>query len=382
MILLVEFLGLEWQRPWALWGLVLPAAVFILARRPLRPERLPTGALSFWRSVEESTASGGGDLPKLPLALWLLLFGLVFGVLSLVGPKQLSLEASRTWSVVVDRSPAAYLQGAEDELSRMESAVELLERELMGSLRESDQVRWFDGEAWVEGLAFPATWSTAPVEALPPPSWSEHDQPGVVWLCPAQPPIEREAASLSAGGASACPGPVAIDGADRIDWAADGLRRVPGAAPKRTVALVGVKGAFADFVRLWSEERGLSLNDTAPDAVEVLRVTMADADADMAEGGWRSEPGVLSFAGEDGPHLGADAAGFALEWSRRLDNLCLASPGLATVGARSLSADQVWELGLPPLEEGDGQQSASTLEWWLGLLSCCFVAAAMIAAAR
>ena len=381
-MLAVELFGLEWQRAWALWGFILPAVVFLLARRPLRPDRLPTGALSFWRSVQESSTGGGGDLPKIPPAIWMLLFGLVFGVISLAGPKERSREASRTWHVIVDRSPAAYLKCAGDDASRMDAARALLEVELLGRLAGIDQVRWFDGEAWLEGLAFPAAWTSAPLEPLPAPSWSEHDLPGAVWLCSAVPPVEREAAHLCVGGARPCPGPVAIDGEDRLDWDVGGIERVLGAAPARSVALVGVKGAFAEFVTLWSEERGLNLNDDSPDTVEVLRVLVVDDGVEMAAGEWRTAPGALMFADQSGPALRGDAAEFALTWSRRLDELCLAAPGFASVGARSLSAEQLWASGRAPREDGGGGQSASRLEGWLALLSCCFVAAAMIAAAR
>ena len=378
----VELFGFEWQRPWAMWGFIVPAAVFLLARRPLRPDRLPTGALSFWRSVQDSSAGGGGDLPKIPPAIWLLLFGLVFGVISLSGPKERPREIGSTWHVIVDRSPAAYLKCAGDKTSRMDAARALLEEELLGRLAGSDQVRWFDGEAWVEGLSFPPAWLSAPLEPLSAPSWSEHDLQGAVWLCSAVPPVDREVASLCVGGARPCPGPVSIDGEDRLDWDVGGIERIIGGAPTRSVALVGVEGAFAEFVALWAGERGLSLNDGSPEAVEVLRVLAADDDAEMASGEWRTAPGILIFADQGGPDQRGDAAEFALTWSRRLDELCLAAPGFASVGARSLSAEQSWELGRAPREGEGGGQSASSLEGWLALLSCCFVAAAMIAAAR
>ena len=158
-------------------------------------------------------------------------------------------------------------------------------------------------------------------------------------------------AEYTVGGARPCPGPVSIDGEDRLDWDVGGIERIIGGAPTRSVALVGVEGAFAEFVALWAGERGLSLNDGSPEAVEVLRVLAADDDAEMASGEWRTAPGILIFADQGGPDLRGDAAEFALTWSRRLDELCLAAPGFASVGARSLSAEQLWAPGRAPREE-------------------------------
>lgn len=378
----MELFGLVWQRPWAFWALALPLLVFLLARHPLRPHRLATGALNLWRSVHESPHGAGGERPKLPLALWWLVIGLSFGVLSLAGPRERSRESSRTWQVIVDRSAAAYLQDSGGDLLRIDAARALLESEWKSSRRSSDTVRWFDGSEWIQSLEFPEAWRSAPLVTAQVPRWLELDLPGAIWLCPVQPAEERLVASLCAGGASHSPGPVAIEGNDRLDWTSSGLLRVVGGAPQRSVSLIGVQGRFADFVSLWAEERGLRLNDSAEGASEILRISVATSEEVVGTERWTASPGLLLLVDEAGPALGSDPADFALSWSQRLDKLSLAPVGFSSVGARALSGPQVWSLGEGPLEEFAGGHSESTWEGWMALLSCLFVAAAMIGAAR
>ena len=204
-----------WQRPLAFLALSLPLLVFLLARRPLRPHRLATGALSLWRRVHESPSVAGGERPRLPLALWCLVIGLTFGVLSLAGPMEPSSESSQTWRVVVDRSSGAYLKSADDGVLRVDAALALLDSEWRLGLGARDKVRWFDGTEWLEGREFPDAWRSPPSVSLDAPDFLEQDLPGTIWLCPVHPEGERRFASLCAGGATPSPGPVAFDGEDR-----------------------------------------------------------------------------------------------------------------------------------------------------------------------
>jgi hypothetical protein len=176
-----------WQRPWAFWAFLLPVLVLLLARSPLRPHRVATGALSLWRRVEESAHAAGGERPKLPPALLCLVIGLFLGVLSLAGPRELSGGTSRTWQIVVDRSPSAYLSSAGSKLTRLDAALALLESRLSDELRSGDSLRWFDGSEWLGGSEVPSSWISAPRVALSAPRWEEQDLPGVIWVCPVEP---------------------------------------------------------------------------------------------------------------------------------------------------------------------------------------------------
>lgn len=372
----MELFGLMWQRPVAFLALSLPLLVFLLARRPLRPHRLATGALSLWRRVHESPNRAGGERPQLPLSLWWLVIGLTFGALSLAGPMEPSREPSRTWRVIVDRSPGAYLPSAEEGVLRIDAALALLDSEWRPALGENDKARWFDGREWLEGRKFPEAWRAAPGAALEAPDFLEMDLPGTIWLCQVQPEGERSIASLCAGGAAPSPGPVAIDGDDRLDWTLSGLQRVEGGAPLRFVRLVEIEGPFVDFVSLWAEERGLLVNDLQEGAQEVLVISRAGVeDSDQSAG-------ELRFADRAGPPLGDDPAEFALSWSRRLDSLCLPPAGFSSVGARSLTGMSAWSLGEAPVEDFTGDPSQGAWAGWLALLSCGFVALAMIATTR
>jgi hypothetical protein len=154
--------------------------------------------------------------------------------------------------------------------------------------------------------------------------------------------------------------------------------RVEGGAPLRSVRLTELEGPFADFVSLWADERGYLLNDSSGDSEELLHISVAGAGVgDVAE-----RRGRLLFTDRVGPPLGNAPADFALTWSRRLDSLCLPPADFSTVSARSLTGRSVWDLGEPPIEDFTGNSSEGTLGGWLALLSCGFVALAMIGAAR
>ena len=374
----MELFGLIWQRPLGLLALSLPLLVFILARRPLRPHRLATGALSLWRRVHESASGAGGERPRLPLSLWWLVIGLTFGALSLAGPTEPSSETSQTWRVIVDRSPGAYLKSPGDDALRIDAALALLDSEWKRGLGDRDKVRWFDGTEWLEGREFPEAWRTPPGAALEAPAFLEQDLPGTIWLCQVQPKGERRIASLCAGGATPSPGPVAIDGEDRIDWTLSGLQRVEGGAPLRSIRMVGIEGAFAEFVSLWADERGLRLNDSSEGVVEILQISVESSGGeDLAQ-----RPGQLFFTEKTGPPLGSDPVEFALSWSRRLDSLCLPPAGFSTVSARALTGMSAWGAGEPPIEDFTGDPSQGAWAGWLALLSCGFVALAMLGVAR
>ena len=371
-----------WQRPWAFWAFLLPVLVLLLARSPLRPHRVATGALNLWRRVEESAHAAGGERPKLPPALLFLVIGLFFGVLSLAGPRELSRGTSRTWQIVVDRSSAAYLTSIGSERSRLDAALALLKSRLSAELRSGDSLRWFDGSEWLGGPEVPSSWISAPRVAVSAPRWEELDLPGVIWVCPIEPESERSAATLCAGGAEVSPGAVALDGQDRLDWNRGDLRRVIGGAPQRTVMMSGVDGRFADFVTLWAEERGLLLNDSGGGTQEVLRVSVESPGEDWGAEAWKSRPGLLLLSSAEGPALGGDPAQFALTWSELLDTLCLPPTGFSPVWARSLSGDEAWDLGELPGQRSDGNSQDQSWGAWMALLACGFVAAALIAAPR
>jgi len=375
----VELAGLIWERPLAWWGLCLPLLILLAAKQPLRPRVMATGALSLWRRVLETPGTGGGERPAVPRGIWWLCAGLIAGVLAMAGPRSLAAGAARTWVVVVDRSPAIYLAAeAPASTTRLERGLELLEEEWRDLVREGDTVRWFDGTEWSERASFPEAWRSAPRAPMRAPDWGRWDAPGSVWLCARPPLLEPEEASLCASGGRAAPGPVAIDGADRLDWIDGGLVRVLGGAPRRSVRLVDVGGELADFVELWAEERGLELSSGGASGDDVLVISKAagEASAGAAQGG------VISVAlGEEA--LGEkDPAEFALLWSERLDEACLPATGLSPVSARAPIGNAIWISGGAPDERRDGGLPGRAWEGWLALLSCGLVAVALVGSPR
>ncbi|MCH2103309.1 MAG: hypothetical protein MK297_04770 [Planctomycetes bacterium] len=372
-----ELAGLVWERPQAWWGLCLPLLVLLAAKQPLRPRQMATGALSLWKRVMESPGAGGSERPAVPWAIWLLCAGLTAAVLSMAGPRSVAPGASREWVVLVDRSPSSYLpaEDASDE-DRLARGIKLLEEEWLGLLREGDRVRWFDGQAWEEGMGFPDAWRDAPRAPMLAPDWTQWDAPGCVWLCARPPAIPRAESSLCSGGGAAAPGPVAIDGEDRLDWDGAALVRVIGGAPRRTVRLDGVGGALADLVALWADERGLVLSRGAPSPEDVLVLSRA------GDAGSRSEPGALSVLESEEEYGARDPAEFALLWSERLDEACLPAAGLSPVSARAPIGNAIWIQGAAPDERRDGGRPGRAWEGWLALLSCGLVAAALIGTPR
>jgi len=367
----IELAGLTWERPWAWWALIVPIALLLLAKRPLRPRTVATGALGLWRRVQESPRGGGGERPQIPPGLWWLCAGLVAGALAMAGPKERAPGSVRTWTVIVDRSPSMHLPVAPGGEARLAHALALLEDEWLGHVKTGDEVRWFDGSDWAVGLDLPEAWADAPRAPMARPMWRLWDAPGVVWLCDRAPELERLAASVCASGGAAAPGPVAVDGEDRLDWSEDGLLRVVGGAPPRSVRVVALGGELETFIELWADERGLSLNRGGHSPEDVLVVT-------RGSGAAQSMAGLLSLRPGEGELEGSDPAAFALFWSERLDGHCLPAAGLSPVTARAQIGKGMWIYGRAPDERSDGGPSGRAWEGWLALLSCGLVAVALV----
>ena len=377
----VEFAGLTWGRPEAWWGLLAPVAILLFARRPLRPRTVATGALSLWRRVQESSRGGDGERPQVPPGLWWLCAGLIVGVLAMAGPRERTPGSTRSWSVLVDRSPIAHLPVASGGKTRLARAVELLEEEWRDLVHDGDRVRWYDGSEWVESEHFPEAWSEAPRAPMQPPEWARWDAPGAVWVCARAPDSTRLEASLCASGGEAAPGPVAVDGEDRLDWSGDGLVRVVGGAPRRSVRVVDLRGDLAAFIELWADERGLVMNKGGPSADDVLVVSQrAPGSGGLAtnDGSGSARAGVLSLGPSEGALLGTDPAAFALFWSERLDELCLPVTGLSPVAGRAPIGKAMWIAGRAPDERRDGGPPGRAWEGLLALLSCGLVAVALV----
>ena len=373
----VEFAGLMWGRPEAWWGLLVPIAILVLARRPLQPRTLATGALGLWRRVQESPGGSAGQRPRVPPGVWWLCAGLVAGVLAMAEPRGRAPGSTRTWSVLVDRSPMAYLPVATGEETRLASGVRLLEAQWRGRVHEGDRLRWYDGLEWVVAERFPGHWMDAPRVPQEAPPWGLWDGPGVVWLCARVPEVARTEASVCASGGAAAPGPVAVDGGDRLDWSREGLVRVLGGAPLRSVRVDELGGDLAALLELWADERGLLVNRGAALESDVLSITRAgDEGLDGARDVRRS--GRIRVSAQDGAILDSDPAAFALFWSERLDRACLPATGLSPVGARAQIGKAMWIAGRAPDERRDGGPPGRAWEGWLALLSCSLVAVALV----
>jgi hypothetical protein len=167
---------------------------------------------------------------------------------------------------------------------------------------------------------------------------------------------------------------VAIDGEDRLDWVNGRLVRVIGGAPRRCVRVSDVGGDFADFVKLWAEERGLVFTSGAPSDDDILVISRSG----VGGAGVAPRSGALSIGVAEESLGGDDPAEFALFWSERLDEACLPGAGLSPVSARAPIGNEIWIPGEAPDERRDGGLPGRAWEGLLALLSCSLVAVALV----
>jgi len=374
--------GVALARPFGLLALVLPLALFLLARRKRRPPVLATGTFALWRQVTSAARPSAARRAGAPPAVWLAILALSLGAVALAGPRPVFEEPPRRWTVVVDRSPSMALPLAPGRPgTRRDTALALLADELGRVAGPRDRVRWTARGR--ESLDLPPdalpprAWLEAPAWFQAEPDWRLSDEPGTFWLTDAPPEEEALFAGCVASGGELVPGPIGSDGTTLLEWDGVQLRRRPG--PARRVAVVsaeGVRDAFlADLLAAWAAERGFGFGRSAEGGASVpaLVLELGAGDGDVvpfrAGGRWRitgragsagvlpalesgavwligtdpagaeiplvvGEPGRVRVAWVESEPPGGDAAALAVAWSRLFEAWVLPAPEVVPLDER------------------------------------------------
>ncbi len=344
-----ELLPLAWERPWALGLLALPVLLFLLALRRRADRVVAASDLDVWRA---SDPQGAGRRPRAPrrigLALLLALLALACAAVAIAGPG--ARGDGLRWIGVIDTSASMSLDdgGAPRRARAIESALRLAQR-------SGAELRWIAPPLGTTVVASPADAGPADAIARATP-FAAWDVPGALWVTDAVPAEKPRFAGYAASGGAAVPGPVAVDGADRIDWDGAALVRRAGEAPARFVEIAGIelepaRTPLARVIAAWMAARDVrATSDPVRDAHDVvLRIRVAAGDPQRAvragRDGWtasgpraagvRIADGLEPWIALDGEALVAsapgrveiawipgepdDAAAFAVSWAELFD---------------------------------------------------------------
>jgi len=397
-----------WERPWALALLAVPVVLILLALRHRARHVVATSDLEVWRASE---ARGAASRPRLPtrasVALVLALLALVCAAMAIAGPRG---NASRVqWTCVLDTSASMSL--VDGDVTRgaraIDSALQLAER-------QGAELRWIAPAFRVESFDRAAR-AWPPDGIARPTSFAAWDVPGALWITDAIPANRPRFAGFSASGGAAVPGPVAVVGADRIDWDGAQLVRRVGAAPRRFIEVAGAsldppREPIERVLDAWISARGLELAPPGLDAQLdiVLRVRVGNAAGPefvAGRDGWRASGRALGGArtaelesagllepwiSADGEALVASAPGlvvvgwspgepddpaaFAVSWARLFD-ACVTSPrGVVPLDERVAAGAAAAE---PPTDPARGDALNAT--WILGALAALLALGALLA---
>ncbi len=367
----------EFVRPWALALLAVPLALLFLSLRRRAARIVATSDLEVWRAAD---ASGGAPRPRAPrrlnLALLLALFALGCAALALAEPR--AREGRARWIGVLDTSASMWLpDGDTTRRERAIDAARLLAAAHGAELAQTSASLFpvaFDAkpDSTVEPQLFPRSEQRAAHFA----SW---DVPGALWITDAIPAERPLYAGFVASGGAAVPGPVGVDGADRLDWDGERIVRRAGGASVRRVLLERMRAddpdePLARVVTAWASARGVAIASGAVDELEiVLRIVVGrqfiPGDVVAGRDGWyasgeRYEIDTI-FGGRTGnltPWLRAgvdtlvatrpglvevtwlpgepdDAAAFAVSWAQLFDDTSLCARGVVPLAERVPAGD-------------------------------------------
>jgi hypothetical protein len=398
---------LEWTRPAALAGLLVPLVLWLLSLRRERPPLIATGTFSLWRGLPQGTG-GGGRRRRVPPARWLLLGALVCGVLASAGPQRVFATPPETWRVVVDPSPSMFLAHPAGG-TRLDRALVLL-AELKPAGVTLEWMRPAPGEDQVLPDSFPRPWLEAPWPPRPAPRWERHDGPGTVWLTDRAPDSLPRFAGVVASGGPAVPGPIGTVGERWIEWSEQGMDTRPGAPARRVEIGPGLPSALARLAHAWAAERGLSgqagevaLSITTAGVADgavcrvgrdgwfvsarVLAAPVLEKGDGAGLGTWLSSPDggmpVVTFrAGRVRVGLGSlegpdvDSPAFVVSWAELFDAAVLPVPGVVPLEERGPAGPS---LARAPVGR-DGQSEARSPSWpWVARLAALAAALALLA---
>ncbi len=296
-------IDIAWERPWALVLLAIPLAILFWSRRRPAAREIATSDLATWRAASTPGAAARPHTPRrVLLALVLALAALGCAALALAGPHS-SAERPQ-WTCVFDTSPSMSL--ANGTASRGEQALEMARR--LAAEHDADlAIATPTPGADLFGGWPPAAHSAGVAE---PAAFAEWDVPGALWITDEIPHERPRFAGFVASGGVAVPGPVGVDGADRLDWDGEHLVRRAGEAPVRRLVLEGLRSDARDeplarVVAAWAAARGIvvvSGTRTEQEDSEVvleIRIGGQFAPGDVVAGrdGWRATGERYGFGG-------------------------------------------------------------------------------------
>lgn len=388
----------EFQRPSALAALVLPIALWLLARRPRPPIAAATGTLAIWHEVlEQMTARPTTRKRGLPLGLLFLLLALTLGSLALAGPVQRA-ESAAPWRVVLDTRPQMFLPWSltadrTSDQRRIDVALESAAQWIDG------ETLWmrFDGEEWEEsrGSDPPADWLIAANLVMDELPWSEVDRADCLWITDRIP--KPSAASFSASGGSAVDGWVGRRNGHRLFARGSELFESAEVDRARLFVADAVPRELRALTEAWSRERDVDLVGVEDAADLRLSVTQR-GDGESSVFGtdwtlrgatcaeptgrviWRDEvgatvlagtPGELRLALRDPVEWGGDRRRFGLAWIEILESHVRSPAGAVSLTGRRDAGPA--GLGLGPEAPLAASRPARLVSW--------MIAAAALAAA-
>lgn len=399
--------ALEWSRPLALMSLSLPLILLLLSSRRERPSSQATGTYKLWRDLPIGE-QGDGRRRHIPLERVLIILALVSGSFALAGPHSSTVEAVRTWRVMVDTSPSMYLPHGESS-TRMGVACD----ELYGMARAAGvRLRWSraGSRQALDAHEIPEEWLVAPSIPRAEPGWGALDLPGTIWLTDKVPGVTPKRAGLVASGGGPAPGPIGTSGGLWLDWDGVALAERLG-APKRTVTISGgLPTPVSQVVRAWASERGL-LQANGPVALHVEAVMSpgrdrvkatrdgwglvgVGGDAPLSEGGhpsttWLScadppralitwVPGRVWVALSGAVIPSGDMASWAVSWAELLDEALLLPEGVVSMSERAGAGE---DLAISPRVEAldsPAGEPAWPIDAILSALASCLALLALV----
>jgi hypothetical protein len=408
-----DLLAIAWARPWALALLAVPLVLAWFALRRRSDVSIATSDLDPWRGVEPRGGDAGPRPPRrIPWAHLFALAALITAALAVVGPARTTRPL--VWTCVVDASPSMDLPlGA---ATRREVAIDTA-NEL--ARRHGAELRWPAGgaSAGFASDASAASASRARAVLAGGASWLQ-DAPDVLWITDASPRELPQFAGSVASGGDAVPGPIAVAGADRIDWDGEHVARVAGAAPPRTAVVEGLDALpeslgepLRRVLAAWADARGVRVESAEGDdtvaASIVLRIRalgpvtasgvlggrdgwtargprlgpLSDNGDELALEPWLRIAGEVAIAAGTGrielgwlPGEPSDGAAFAVSWARLFDACALPPTGIVPLEERVAAGPAS---AVAPA--GSSAESSDSMAWMCAVLATLLALAALLA---
>jgi hypothetical protein len=401
-----DALALAWARPWAFALLAVPLILAWFALRRRSDARIATSDLDLWRGVEPR---GGDPRPRPPRRIaWahaLALAALAAAALAVAGPARATRPL--VWTCLVDASPSMALPlGASTRRQVAIDAANELAR------RHGAELRWPAGDASALSVGDASALLAGDARSLP-------DAPDVLWITDAAPREPPRFAGFVASGGDAVPGPIAVAGADRLDWDGEHVARINGGAPARTLLVEGLDALpeplaapLQRVLAAWADARGvrvMSAEDSASiPASAVLRLRVAgpivepaleagrdgwtargprlgrplrDAGAERELEPWLRIGGEVVIARGTGrielgwlPGTPSDGAAFAVSWARLFDASALAPAGIVPLEER-VAAGPAGAVA----PAGSSAERSASIAWPFAALAALLVLAALLA---